>query len=220
MFIELTPDIWAFAAMIGHARRNSNNRTRNANRDRGDERNIHVDLMGSLGELIAYKAFREFMQPKTARAFRDDIFTFAGGRAMKGADLTMDNLNQKTQRLDVKTYECAPNKRFFAINSTKHKQLESCCDGYLCILFPKYGKMAYVVNYVPHSDISNWERKALGKYGDPSFNLPISIFTHQYADNYTLRRLNQAGTHTKDTIKATLNLPYTKSSFANFVPQV
>lgn len=218
MFIDISPNDWAFAALIGEARRRSNENKRNNTRDRGNEKNIHVDLMGSLGEVLAYKLYKNQMKPETAAKFVEDFCKTEGGAVMQGADMRLD-IGESTLDLDIKTYDCAPNKRFFAINSKKHAKLSDCCDGYLCILFPKYGRKAYVVNNVPYDHVSNWEQKALGGYGDPSYNLPISSFASTYGEQALVHKLVQEGAYTRDEIRNAIYSEPVMNRFLELVPQ-
>lgn len=199
MFIDVSVNDWAMAARIGQSRRLSNSK-RNKTRDRGNKNNIMVDLMGSVGEVLAYKSLSDKMSFNNRIAYMDDIFKVAGGSAMKGADMTIDNHAHGFRRLDIKTYECAPNKRYFAINNKKHLALENVCDGYFCVLFALYGKKAFIVDYVPYDDVSNWENKALGKYGDPSRNMNIKSFTTNYGDSSVIKSLLSDGVYERNEI--------------------
>lgn len=51
----------ALAALIGEARRRTNENKRNISRDRGRDKNILNNLMGSIGELLAIKWFGQHL---------------------------------------------------------------------------------------------------------------------------------------------------------------
>lgn len=223
MFIELTPEIWAYAALIGEARRRSNENKRNKSRDRGNKNNIHVDLMGTVGELIAYKELKKGMSKEAHNNFLSDLIRTEGGAVMKGADMTLDNLgpNIVPIMLDIKTFDCEPNKRFFAINSKKHNSLNNQCHGYVCILMPKYGKYAYMVNYVEYNDVSNWQEKALGGYGDPSRNCHMSQFQNTYTgQSNMIEQLRSKGTFDRELISTALKDIDTQAKFRKFAPNI
>jgi hypothetical protein len=223
MYIKLNPEIWSFAALIGEARRRSNENKRNKSRDRGNANNIHVDLMGTVGELIAYKQFKNDMSHTAHQNFLTDLLRIEGGAVMKGADMTLDNLlgDAETLLVDVKTFDCEPNKRFFAINVKKHNSLNSQCHGYVCILIPKYAKYAFMVNYVPYQDVSTWQEKALGNYGDPSKNCHINQFQTKYTGRDNIIELLKAkGTFEKELISSLLKDIETQNKFKKFAPQI
>jgi hypothetical protein len=223
MFIPLNPEIWAYAALIGEARRRSNENKRNKNRDRGNSNNIHVDLMGTVGELIAYKKLKNGMSPVAHQNFLTDLLRVEGGAVMKGADMTLDNLMGDTGplKVDIKTFDCEPNKRFFAINAKKHNSLNEQCHGYVCVLMPKYAKFAFMVNYVPYEDVSQWQEKSLGNYGDPSRNCNINQFIPKYTgqDNI-IKLLKDEGTFDREVISASLKNIETQNRFKKFAPHI
>lgn len=210
MYIEITPRDWAFAALLGEARRRSNEATRKSNRDRGNIKNIHVDLMGSISEILAMKHLRRIMTAEEKQATIQSMFRPEGGGGKFGADL---NLSARNLRLDVKTFDCEDNKRFFAINGSKHNDLKGVCDGYLCIICPKYATQAYIIDHVPYDQISNWPQKTLGNYGDSSYNLPIHDFMAKHADAEVLRRLKGQKRHSRDAIATEINSEATRAIF-------
>lgn len=214
MFFELTPRHWAFAAMMGEARRRTNESSRAASRDRGRERNIAGDLMGSLGELVALEYYQNQISPEAAMTIRQHMLVNGSGRTVKGADLEVMD-----KRIDVKTFDCAPNKRFFAINSSKHEQLKGACDGYLALLAPKYGRKALLVDILPFEDVSKWPRKPLGSYNDPSYNCQLRDFLKKYTVHGAYQRVLSAGAYSKPEIKAELSDTSTRHDFVSVFPQ-
>lgn len=223
MRIDITPELWAYSALIGEARRRSNENKRNKQRDRGKEKNIHNDLIGTAGELLAYKYFSHLMSDNSKRNFVADLVRVEGGAVMNGADIILDRLPQKDVflRLDIKTFDCEPNKRFFAINSQKHRKLNGNCDGYICFLIPKLGKEAAVVNYVPYDDVNNWTEKSLGGYGDPSRNININKFQNSYFNTGNLVDcIKRKGYFERDAISGLFNDEKFIDKFTDFAPDV
>lgn len=218
MQVELTPDDWAIGAMLGHARRLSNENKRNKSRDRGNAKNIHVDLMGSMGEIIAFKAFQRYVSEESMKSQMENLFGVGGGSRFTGADFYLD-LHPKKLRLDAKTYDCDPSKKFFAINAKKHNSLKGKCDGYSCLLIPKYSKTAFLIPNVPCTDVDRWQLKSLGKYGDPSFNMPISQFVEKYATKSVVNDLRRSEFFDRGLIKASLNSPVVRDRFFSICPE-
>ncbi|MEG0869779.1 MAG: hypothetical protein RSD49_08410 [Hafnia sp.] len=210
MFIDIDARDWAFAALLGEARRRSNDSIRKSSRDRGNVKNIHVDLMGSISEILALKYLREVLTIQERKETIKAMFRPEGGGGKLGADLS---LSQRGVVLDVKTFDCQDNKRFFAINSTKHGDLEGACNGYLCIICPKYATQAYIVDYVPFLDVSGWEKKALGSYGDSSYNLNIHKFLSQYASGLSLTTLKSGAKYDREVISREVNSDATRAIF-------
>ena len=108
------------------------------------------------------------MTPESVATTRQHMLINGNGRMVQGSDIVTAN-----QSIDVKTFDCAPNKRFFAINAAKHRQLDGQCDGYFALLAPKYARQALLIDILPYAAVSRWPCKPLGSYGDPSFNCPM-----------------------------------------------
>ena len=83
-------------------------------------------------------------------------------------------------RLDIKSFDCAPNKKFFAINKRKHRALAGKCDHYLCMLVLPFGKHAVLTNLVKWSSVSEWEERDFINSGNPALILPIDKFRKEY----------------------------------------
>ena len=221
--LPITPEIWAYSALIGEARRRSNDNKRNKNRDRGYQKNIHNDLIGTAGELLALKYFGCSMSEKSKSMFLHDLIKTEGGAVMKGVDVIFDNIpgNIKDLRLDIKTFDCEPNKRFFAINSKKHDKLKNNCEGYLCFLIPRLGRYAAVANYVNYSDVNSWEEKSLGSYGDPSKNINILSFQNSYFGNSNVSKdLKNKEPYKDEDIHILIKDGDFRSKFKLFAPNV
>lgn len=213
MLINLTPEHWARAAMLGEARRRTNEASRHQSRDRGRDKNILGDLMGSLGELIALEHYQPRMSPDQAVETRQHMLHLGNGRSVKGADIELPNLS-----IDVKTFDCDRRKRFFAINAAKHQQLAGQCDGYFALLAPKYAQMAMLIDYIPHQEVSQWECKGLGKYGDPSYNCPITAFVNRYAAQSEYRALLHVECYAREQIGQAIHHPSIRQQFAHDFP--
>lgn len=215
MFIDISTTDWAFAALLGEARRRSNDSIRNGKRDRGNEKNIHVDLMGSISEILAMKYLRGVLTQQERNDTIRGMFRPEGGGGKLGADL---RISQRKLSLDVKTFDCEDNKRYFAINGSKHKDLSGDCDGYLCVICPKYSSRAFIVDYVPYADVSGWNSKALGNYGDSSFNLSITDFLATYSESIKLNDIKQSVKYPKELIGAEIRNPENRVKFYNVFP--
>lgn len=213
MYIDISARDWAFAALLGEARRKSNESIRKTHRDRGNVNNIHIDLMGSISEILAVKYFWKIMTRKERELTSFSMFRPEGGAGKLGADLV---LSERELKLDVKTFDCQSNKRFFAINHSKHKDLSGECSGYVCVICPKYSTKAYFIDFVPYNDVSSWPLKSLGSYGDSSHNMPIYDFLNKYAERDTLKKLQQVETYSRNIIAEEINKTDTREIFHHF----
>jgi hypothetical protein len=102
---------------------------------------------------------------------------------VKGADLVFRNLGAPLG-IDVKTFDCSPNKRYFAINYAKHVELgkTSTCVGYMGLISPKFGRNACISRLIPYAHVSAWRRWKLRKIkGSISCNLAIETAMRKYA---------------------------------------
>lgn len=179
--VPLTPRSWAWATLLGKARTESNNSSRHRASDRGQQ-NSQVDLLGSLGELFLLARCGDAEGGGQAVDFmRDHLFNSAGGRGVDGPDLQFTCSSTNVQfEVDVKTFDCSPYKRLFAINDQKHRSLEGRCDGYFCVITPPLGRSMAISKLVPYEDVERWSVAALGRYGSPSRNCPLDAFLRRY----------------------------------------
>lgn len=214
MIFDLTPKHWAIAAMLGEARRRTNEKTRHKSRDRGHDKNVLGDMMGALGEIVALEYYRDQMTQEAINMTRQHMLVSGSGRTVKGADLITSR-----QRLDVKTFDCAPNKRFFAINAAKHQQLSGECDGYFALLAPRYGRQALLIDILPYEAVSNWACKPLGSYGDPSYNCPLQALLASFAGHNEYQNTLNAGCYERSEIGFEMANTKTRQDFVNDFPQ-
>ena len=173
--LNVPPRLWTYAMLVGDARRRSNDGRR---RDIGFTKGMHqyVDLIGAFAEVFVYHAFLTMGgSEELLSALRQNIFDPRGGTATSDVDLVVDG-----NRLDIKSFDCAPNKKFFAINKRKHHALAGKCDHYLCMLVPPFGKHAVLTNLVKWSSVSEWEERDFINSGNPALILPIEKFREQY----------------------------------------
>jgi hypothetical protein len=184
--VPLTPEQWARALLLGRAREQTN-ATRAASSDRGSLGNHEVDLHGALGELLLYEMVEPL--PKSAAALeymRCQLFCVSGGREVSGPDLSFhdddDRLDAPPVGIDVKTFDCAPRKRLFAINARKHTLLSGQCLAYMALVCPRWAHSACVMRPVPYTEVSTWECRALrpGPGGSESRNLPMDVAFQRY----------------------------------------
>ncbi|MCY9861145.1 hypothetical protein OTK49_01195 [Vibrio coralliirubri] len=217
MIVEVGVEDWAVAALVGQARRLSNEKLRGAHRDRGVAKNVQNDLIGSLGEILAYKYFGKFLSDSAKTQQNHQLFSLGGGSNHRGADFYLD-LHSRKPRLDVKTFDCDSRKRFFAINAKKHRSLKAQCEGYTCLMIPLYGKEAVLEPFLSYNAVSDWNEASLGSYGDSSFNLPINDFLRLHSDAANYDAVKRAGVFTRDDIKAAVNSHKVRSYFYSLCP--
>lgn len=179
-YVNISPESWAKALLLGSARVATNS-NRSSRADRGED-NHTVDLLGTLGELLLLHFVHRLPEHEAAvRYMNEHLFEPDGGRGVVGADLEFVE-NGKNQGIDVKTFDCQPNKRFFAINSAKHEKLARCCTAYMGLIAPAYGHRGIVAKLVPYNDVSSWPVRSLRIGGNPSQNLKIGKFFNLYVD--------------------------------------
>jgi hypothetical protein len=135
--VPLTAEQWAHALLLGEARQ-CTNKARARSADRGAQGNHEVDLHGALGELLLYGRVRGLRDSdEGADSMRRQLFCITGGRDVQGADLRFIE-DGVTIAIDVKTYDCSPSKRYFAINDNKHRELaDDSCIGYVGLVCPR-----------------------------------------------------------------------------------
>ena len=168
---------WAWARFLGEARTASNDQRRARRSDRGAF-NTQVDLLGALGELFLLRCAMKAETCDEAVAYmRDHLYNEQGGGEVEGPDIEfVDDDTRELRQLNVKTFDCSPNKRFFAINDNKHRLLRGRCSHYLCVVTPRFDQRMAVSRLVPWSTVDGWRVWSLGSYGSASRNFSIQEF--------------------------------------------
>ena len=154
--IRLTPRAWAMAVLLGRARERSNQQ-RALTSDRGEVGNQTVDLHGALGELILLR--QALLRPESddvAAYMRRHMFNPSGGRDVEGPDLELQEDGIR-YGIYIKSFDCLPNKSFFAINGDKHRKLAGCCAAYLGLIAPRYCQKGVLTRLMPYDDVEMWE---------------------------------------------------------------
>lgn len=180
----LEPRHWAWARLLGEARTASNDRRRARRSDRG-EFNAQVDLLGALGELFLLRcAMAAEDSDEAVEHMRGHLYNEQGGGVVEGPDIEfVDHVTGELRQLDVKTFDCAPNKRVFAINDNKHRLLRGRCSHYLCVITPPFGRRMAVSCLVPWSTVDAWSTRELRPGGSASRNFPIGRFLREHFKN-------------------------------------
>jgi hypothetical protein len=109
------------------------------------------------------------------------MFSAAGGADVTGPDVHIIIENEEW-RIDIKSFDCADNKKFFAINNDKHESLRGNCDGYVGLISPPLSRLGITSKIVPYADVDNWPKSKLRVGGTPSRNLPIGLFSDRYIE--------------------------------------
>jgi hypothetical protein len=184
--VPLSAGQWACAVLLGCARAWINDRNPKSNADRGRDAMERIDLHGALGELLLLGIVRSLPDSEAAVAYMTQRLFYDGdGRAVTGPDLLFED-RQKLIGLDVKTFDCRPYKRMFAISEARHIALHGQCAGYVGLIGPRYARRACLTKVIPYESVSDWERGILRKLGPPSHHHPIPEVMKRYAPAYPL----------------------------------
>ncbi len=208
--------------MLGAERTKSNDSRRHRQSDRG-EFNRDVDLLGALGELFFLSTAMAAESGGDAVDYmRGHMFKEAGGKGIKGPDLGfIDHASGTLNEIDVKTFDCAENKRYFAINDNKHAGLKGQCSAYFCLATPPRGRRMAVARLVPYSDVDSWKVALLGfPRGTPSRNFPIAGFLKTYFSSPPDRRALRGDVFPRDEIDAACADPAVRAALKAMIPTI
>ena len=220
---RLDTRLWAWAHFLGEARTSSNDQRRHRDSDRG-RFNTQVDLLGALGELFLLGSAQGFERSIEAVSYtRDHLFNEGGGSGVKGPDFRFtDHVTGRLHELDVKTFDCSENKRFFAINDSKHRLLAGQCTAYFCLITPRHGRRMAVARLVPYAEVARWPVESLRKVGpgSPSRNLPIARFLESYFSAPPTIDELRGSTFSEDEIAAARADPEVREKLKALVPSL
>ena len=216
--VETTATHWAWAAMLGDARTRSNEGRRAAIADRGTA-NSQVDLLGAFAELLLLAwATRLYPQP-VIDDMAGHLYHPDGGGEVEGADLRLPSIETGALTgIDVKSFDCAPQKRFFAINAAKHAALAGNCAYYFCVLAAPYGKQAAVARLVPYDAVSDWSVEGLRAGGSASRNLGIDEFIRRHCSHPPSIRSLRDDCHPQEAVAALRRDPACRNKLRRLIP--
>jgi hypothetical protein len=143
--------------------------------------------MGAFGELFLYGITKKHGDPDAICYMQENLFRREGGGGQGKADLVFIDAGSGTRiGIDAKTFDCANNKRYFAVNDQHHTDIRSDCTFYYCLIAPPWGRRVFVSDLVPYKDVDRWERKELRPKAkenekDPARVLSIDAFLSTYA---------------------------------------
>lgn len=171
--IELSREMWVAAAVLGLLRTAVNDEHRLATRDRGAANNILNDLQGSLGELVGLELLRRGGLNKGAQ----DLLDLNG--SVDRPDLVATTDPQTL--LDVKCHFDERRKRLFLVNEkARTRSINRGVVAFLPIVAAALHRDAYVGKFIPIKQLERWKLEVVGKYGDPSRQLPLSRLDIQF----------------------------------------
>ena len=188
----LTPGHWAASWLIGNARRWSHEGNRATTRDRGAD-NSSVDMLGALGEVLAYTRLRD--DPVAGPFMRRNM-------VVKREDVSgcsPDFVVWPAIGVDAKVSSCVQRNRYFAINEKKHAALSGGA-WYMCVLTKPLASRAYA-QMVRREAVCAWPCFDLGGYGDPSRNIEMSEFCETYAPRCSIGHLRGAPEFSWDRVR-------------------
>jgi hypothetical protein len=177
--VVVRPEQWAIAHLVGEARRIANEPSRASFRDRGAAINRDVDLRGAFAELFLWKRVRDRDSNVDAYMRNHLLYENKSGSEVSGPDLVFRDASGIAHGIDVKSHDCAPHKRYFAINAAKHEQLRGQCDAYWCLLVPSFAKTLVLADLVPYAAVTAWKLETW-RYGDPARVIPLDQFIQQH----------------------------------------
>ena len=221
---EIPPRVWAYAQLVGEARRQSNEVKQAKRHNRGRAKNYLGHVQGAFCELFLLGLLVKSCDSASSEPvsyLRRHMFNPGGGTGAADADLAWDESPLGARfGLDVKSFDCAPNKRFFAINAEKHDKLAGRASYYYCALAPPLAKRIYVSQLVPHSEVDSWPVGQLGRYGDPSRQIPIGDFLRQWCPSAPDPRDLASDTRSEDEISELAATADIRDRMLRFVPSL
>ena len=188
--------------VVGDARMASNKR-RARWHDRGAKINRHVDLHGAFGEVVMYHLVSELVGSElVCEQMANNLYHPGGGRKTSKADVNFfDDVLGLDITLDCKTFDCAPNKKFFALNEKKHQKLSGLGGQYyIGILAPTFGKKAAVSRLIPLKEVDEWKVRRFGKHCDPSHNKKLEEFGERFFSKPIPFESMREKTHDEDKV--------------------
>jgi hypothetical protein len=178
--IQLSRELWVAAAVLGLLRTVVNDEYRQATRDRGTAKNILNDLQGSLGELVGIRLLDQAGFNASAQGLLD-----LNG-SVDRPDLVADT--DPPTLLDVKCHFDEHPKRLFLINEkARLRSINRGVVAFLPIVTAALRQGAYLGKLIPIEQLQGWKRQVVGRYGDPSRQIPLTTLDQHFLGAPSIR---------------------------------
>ncbi len=156
--VHVPPEVWVQAWYLGGARSKLNSCYRESYDDRSESQHKLSDFMGAAAELLIYRLLKSNgLSAEGCRYIRENIFNPKLNNGGHDVDLVLAG-----RGYDIKSFDCSPNKRYFAVSKKTHDNLRGHCDGYLCVMFPPRSKQALIMNVHKYRWVDDFEEKDFG----------------------------------------------------------
>jgi hypothetical protein len=175
-WVDLSPDDWFAAAIIGAMRTRVNDRFRQRTRDRSPERNLRNDVSGVLAELLVIRQVEQALPSQRLKYQLLDL--------QKATDMLDVQLAGSKNGLEAKSVLLLekPRRRDFAINEiAADRSVGRGAMGYIGVLTAMGSRHALMSGVVPMDEVKEWPLKTYREYGDPAHAIKLKDFAVRYA---------------------------------------
>lgn len=179
-WVELSPNDWFAAAIIGAMRTGVNDRIRQSIRNRGLERNLRNDTSGVLAELLVIRQVEKAVE----KAFPPQRLKYKLLDLQKTTDLLDVQMAGSETGLEAKSVLLLEKRRRhdFAINETAaNRSVLRGAMGYIGVLTAMGSKSALMSRVVPMDEVKRWPVKTFGEHKDPAHAIDLTDFAVKHA---------------------------------------
>jgi hypothetical protein len=175
-WVDLSPDDWFAAAIIGAMRTAVNDRIRQGTRDRRPERNLRNDTSGVLAELLVIRQVEQALPSQQLKYQLLDL--------QKSTDLLDVQMAASKAGLEAKSVLLLEKvrRRDFAINKiAADRSAQRGAMGYIGVLMAMGSRHALMSKVVPMDEVKAWTLRNYGEYGDPAHATDLRDFAVRHA---------------------------------------
>jgi hypothetical protein len=175
-WVEVLPDDWFAAAIIGAMRTGVNDLIRGSTRDRRAERNMRNDTSGVLAEILVIRQVEKAL-PSQELSYQlldlrktTDMLDVQVAGSEAGLEAKSVLLLEEVRRHDFAINEIAANR------SKRRRAM-----GYIGVLMAMGSRYALLSRVVPMDEVKSWPIKTYGEHKDPAHAMDLRDFAVKHA---------------------------------------
>ena len=214
--VHVPAEVWVQAWYLGEARRKFGSLHREWYDKRSKSEHQLSDFMGAAAELLIYRLLEaNGLSEEGCRYIRRNIFDPTLNSGSHDIDLVLSG-----RGYDIKSFDCNPKKRYFAVSKKTHENLRGHCDGYLCVMFPPRSKQALIMNIHKYRWVDDFEEKDFGNPHRMALVMGIDDFCLANRGDTWRPDWNSRNLYPRNWINELINIPQMREYFVRRYPSL
>lgn len=185
--LKLSEAVWIASATIGGLRKKADMAIMQSHQDRGDAKNLYVDIQGVFGELVSLILAHK----NEYEEIRANCYEWK--RPILGYDISF-KIRDMIMRADAKCFFFIENRKRMFINTTAHKKAQNHGVNYYIPILSRIGsEYCFAGPMIDTRDVSRWPVMEFGERNSAHY-IDVETLVQKYIDSevkYFLKDINK-----------------------------